>query len=137
MVQFQGRLELQRTYATQLLNQLTEEYETLKVEMQQVAQQYPGLDDEFSFLEEFELWIVDISGYASQIQSTGSIKQFDTAIDHLQQLQVSANPIFARFYFEASANYSKIQAYLQKLDYLRLLVLEYLQMQAMARPVSA
>ena len=137
MTQKLYRLQIQQDYAVQLLAEITEEYSVLKPEMQQISKQYPGSDDEFSFLEEFELWIASICGYAKQIQTTGRVKQFDSAINHLQTLQVFANPIFARFYFEAKQTFPKIHSYLQRLDYLRLLTLEYLQMQQLLQPVSA
>lgn len=136
MAQIQTRLETQQEYIIQLLNQLTAEYQTLKPEMKQIAQQYPGSDDEFAFLEEFELLIVSICGYAKQIQATGSVRQFDAAIAHLQQLQVFASTTMAQFYAEVRGQYPKVHTYLQMLDYLRLLTLEYLQMQQTMQPIS-
>jgi hypothetical protein len=105
--------------------------------MKQVAEQYPGSDDEFAFLEEFELLIVNICGYAKQIQVTGSVKQFDSVIAHLQQLQAFTNLTMSQFYAEARWKYPKVQIYLQMLDYLRLLMLEYLQMQKTMQPIPA
>ena len=35
-------------------------------------------------------------------------------------------PAIAQFYFETDGEYQQMKAYLQKLDYLRLLILEYL-----------
>lgn len=137
MVQVQTRLEIQQEYIIQILNQLTTEYQTLKPEMKQIAEQYPGSDDEFAFLEELELLIVSICGYAKQVQATASVKQLDSAIAHLQKLQVFANTMMARFYGESRWKYPKVQIYLQMLDYLRLLTLEYLQMQQTIQPISA
>ncbi|EKV00536.1 hypothetical protein Lepto7375DRAFT_2656 [Leptolyngbya sp. PCC 7375] len=137
MTQTQDRLNTYRDYTVQLLTQLSETYPTLKPEMTQISEQYPGTDDDFSFLEELELWLVNICGYAEQVQQTGQVKQFDSAITHLQQLQIFANPMFVRFYGEAKHTYPKLQNYLQTLDYLRLLTLEYLQMQQQLQLVSA
>ncbi len=137
MAQIQNRLEAKQEYIIQLLNQLTAEYQTLKPEMKPIAEQYPGSNDEFVFSEEFELLIVSICGYAKQIQVTGSVKQLDSTIAHLQQLQVFASNMIAQFYAEARWQYLKVQAYLQGLDYLRLLMLEYLQMQQTMQPISA
>ena len=137
MAQVQTRLEIQQEYIIQILNQLTAEYQILKPEMKLLAEQYPGSDDEFAFLEEFELLIVSICGYAKQVQATASVKRLDSAIAHLQQLQVFANTTMARFYAESRWKYPKVQIYLQMLDYLRLLTLEYLQMQQTIQPISA
>jgi hypothetical protein len=137
MTQVQDGLKIQGEYVTQLLARVTAEYAALTPELTQIAKQYPGSDDEFSFLEEFELWISNICGYAQQIQAAGGVRQGDAAIAHLQQLQFSANPIFVRFYADGRERYTKVGAYLQSLDYLRLLALEYLQMQRSSQPVSA
>jgi hypothetical protein len=137
MAQVQDKLKAQREYTIQLLNQLTAEYQTLKSEIKQIAGQYPGSDEEYAFLEEFELLIVSICGYAKQIQATETVQHLDSAIAHLQQLQVFANLTIAQFYAETKGQYPKVQAYLQLLDYLRLLTLEYLQIQQTRQPISA
>ncbi|MGA7934527.1 MAG: hypothetical protein WCA35_13345 [Kovacikia sp.] len=137
MAQNQDQLKGQREYIIQLLQQLTAEYRMLESEMKQIAKQYPGSDEKFAFLEEFELLIVSISGYAKQIQAIGSVKHIDSAIAHLHQLQVFANGTIAQFYAEARWHYPKMQSYLQMLDYLRLLMLEYLQIQRTMQLISA
>jgi exonuclease VII large subunit len=137
MLQVQDRLKIQRESITQLLNQLTDEYPTLKSELKQISEQDSGSDDEYTFLEEFELLIVSVSGYAKQIQATGSVKQLDSTVAHLQQLQVFANAAIAQFYTGARRQYPEVQSYLQLLNYLRLLMLEYLQMQQTIQPISA
>jgi len=129
-------LTIQKESIIQLLNQLTTEYPTLKVDLKKIAEQDPGMDDQFSFLEEFELLIVNICGYAKQVQASASVKQVDSAIAHLQQLQVFANTTIAEFYLTARGKYPQVQNYLQLLDYLRLLTLEYLQMQQTMQPIS-
>ena len=64
MAQAQDKLMAQREYTIQLLNQLTTDYQALKPEMKQISEQYPGSDEEFAFVEEFESLIVEICGYA-------------------------------------------------------------------------
>lgn len=133
----QGNLRHQRQYIAQLLDRLTDDYLALKPEIEKIAAQYPGSEDEFAFVEEFELLITSICGYAKQIQATGAVKQFDAAVAHLHALQVFAGDAMAQFYAEARLQYPKLHAYLQSLDYLRLIVLEYLQMQQTMQPISA
>ena len=133
----QDHLNTYRDYTIQLLTQLSETYPSLQSEMAQISDQYPGTDEDFSFLEELELWLVNICGYAEQVQKNGQIKQSATAINHPKQLRIFASPIFVRFHAEAQDTYPKLQNYLQTLDYLRLLTLEYLQMQQQLQPLSA
>ncbi|MCU0565708.1 MAG: hypothetical protein MUF49_03830 [Oculatellaceae cyanobacterium Prado106] len=68
MMQIQDQLTVQQEYVAQLLHELTVEYKNLKSEQQQIAHQYPqSNNEEFKILEEIELWINNICGYASQI----------------------------------------------------------------------
>jgi hypothetical protein len=57
------------------------------------------------------------------------------AIAHLQTLRLFSIPAIAQFYFETDQHYPKLKEYVRRLDYLRLLVLEYLQ--AHTQPESA
>jgi hypothetical protein len=136
MAHNQVGLEAQREHITKLFQQLTAEYPTLKSEIKQINGLYPGSDDEFSFLEDLELLVVDISGYANQIKATGDVSKSDIAVSHLHQMQVFADGEIARFCEEAEQQYPAVNAYLQRLDYLRLLIAEYLQMQRTIQPVA-
>ncbi|MEB3180554.1 MAG: hypothetical protein VKL59_16215 [Nostocaceae cyanobacterium] len=49
----------------------------------------------------------------------GSVRQPDLAIAHLHQLQVLTSGAIAQFYRESRQHYPKVQADLQRLDYLR------------------
>lgn len=55
----------------------------------------------------------------------GTIR-IEEAIAHIQTLQVFAIPAISHFYRTEGDRYPKIKSYLQLLDYLRLLILEYL-----------
>lgn len=137
MVEYQEQLKVQEAYVKQLLMQVTADYKGLKSELKQVAEQYPGSDDEFSFVEELDLWISNISGYAEQVQSTGSIRQLDAVVIHLKQLQLSRYLVFMRFYADNKEQYPRVKSYLQSMDYLRLLTLEHSQILRTVQPISA
>ncbi|MBN3909541.1 MAG: hypothetical protein HWQ35_24295 [Nostoc sp. NMS1] len=122
--------ELVKINISQLLVQLTNIYQNTRGERQEISIQFPPEDEEFSLLEELELLTVNIRGYASQIQSTGKIVNQDQAIEQLQAMQVLNIPQIAGFYFGSTDNYEQIKSYIRTLDYLRLLVLEYLQFQS-------
>jgi hypothetical protein len=136
MMQVQDKLTVQRSHTTQLLNQLTADYQNTKAERKQIAEYYPGSDQAFSLLEELELLTVDICGYAAQVQTTRS-QDWQQTIVQLQTLRVFDRPVIAQFYSETSSRYPQIQAYIRTLDYLRLLVLEYGQMQQDNMLISA
>jgi hypothetical protein len=138
MVKVQDKLAVQRDYIVQLLGQLTVEYQNTKAERRDIAEGYLSSEEEFTFPEELELLTVSIRGYASQIQETETVKNCELAIAHLQQLRLVERPVIAQFYHgENRPRYPQIQSYLWRLDYLRLLMLEYLQMQQSVQPLSA
>ncbi len=137
MVQVQDKLALQRDYIVQLLGQLTVDYQNTKAERQDIAGGYLSFEEEFTLFEELDLLTVSIRDYANQIRETETVKNCELAIAHLQQIWVLDRPVIAQLYEEERSPYPQIQSYLWRLDYLRLLVLEYLQMQQSVQPFSA
>ncbi len=111
---------------THCLDRLTQLYQETKAERTQAAAD-PAPEAGFSILEELEMLTVSISGYATQIQTTGKVKNTEKAIGDLRQFNVFENSVVSQFYQQAGNDYPKLQAYIQLLDYLRLLSLEYLQ----------
>ncbi|WP_334793592.1 hypothetical protein [Nostoc sp.] len=122
--------ELIKKNISQLLVQLTNTYQNARGERQEISIQFPPEDEDFSLLEELELLTVNLRGYASQIQSTGQIVNQAQAIEQLQGMRVLNVPHIASFYFGSNGNYEQIKSYIRTLDYLRLLLLEYLQFQS-------
>ncbi len=118
--------EITLNYIYHLLQQLNIDYKNTRGERKKLASLSPNSDEEFTVLEEIELLTVDIRGYASQIQAEGRIENEQQAIEHLQTMQVFDVPAIAQFYFATDGDYEQIKAYIRMLDYLRLLILEYL-----------
>ena len=118
--------EITRNYIINILEKLTLDYQNTKGERKEIASLFPT-NDEFTLLEEIELLTVNIRGYASQIQARGWIENQQQAIERLQTMRVFDIPALAQFYFATNnRDYDQIKAYIQTLDYLRLLILEYL-----------
>ena len=122
--------ELVKINISQLLVQLTNIYQNTRGERQEISIQFPPENEDFSLLEELELLTVNLRGYASQIQSTGQIVNQGEAIEQLQAMRVFNVPQIASFYFGSNGDYEQIKSYIRTLDYLRLLLLEYLQFQS-------
>jgi hypothetical protein len=129
MTQVQNKLVIQQDIIVQLLAQLTVDYQNTKSERQEIAQNYLGSEEEFSFLEELELVTVSIRGYSSQIDTSEGVEHREEAIADLHQLRVFDRFAIAQFYDEMRSGYLQMRSYIRMLDYLRLLVLEYLQME--------
>ena len=119
--------EITRNYINHLLKQLTVDYQNTKQERKEIASLSPTSDEDFTVLEEIDLLTTDIRGYASQIQSRGWIENEQEAIERLQTMRVFDVPAIAQFYFTTDAEYMQMKAYIRMLDYLRLLILEYLR----------
>ncbi len=120
-------MELSKRNIVQLLAQLINAYQNTHSERKEITTQYPPENEEFSLLEEIELLTVNLRGYASQLQATGQIASRARAIEQLQAMRVLNVPTVARFYFSSNGKYEQMKNYIRMLDYLRLLLLEYLQ----------
>jgi hypothetical protein len=119
--------EITKNHITNLLNKLTLAYQSAKEERQEIVNQFPPKEEEFSLLEEIELLTVSIRGYACQIQAQGRIENETKAIEQLQGMRIFKIPVIAQFYFSNKGKYEQMKDYIRMLDYLRLLMLEYLQ----------
>ena len=127
MAQVQNKLASQQNIIVQTLAQLTLDYQKTKSESQQII--HLCTEEEFSFLEELELVTVSIRGYASQIESSAGVENREQAIADLHRLRVFDRSAIAQFYAETRSGYLQMRSYIRMLDYLRLLMLEYLQME--------
>jgi len=125
MTQVQNKLTVHQDYINQLLEQLTISYQNTKLERQKINQQ-PSPEQDFTPLEELELLTVNIRGYASQIAATGTVKSNIQTISELQQLSVFNNRTIVQLYDQARLYYPHLRSYISLLDYLRLLVLEWI-----------
>lgn len=119
--------EVRINYINHLLKQLTVDYQNTKQERKEIASLSPAAEEEFTILEEIELLTSDIRGYASQIQLRGWIENEQEAIERLQTMRVFDVPAIAQFYFTTNGDYLHMKTYIRMLDYLRLLILEYLR----------
>ncbi len=119
--------EITRNYINHLLKQLTVDYQNTKQERKEIASLSPASEEEFTILEEIELLTSDIRGYASQIQARGWVENEQEAIERLETMRVFDVRAIAQFYFTTDGDYQHMKAYIRMLDYLRLLILEYLR----------
>lgn len=114
-------------YIVHVLGQLNVDYQNTQAERKQIAVLFPAAETEFTVLEELELLTRDIRGYASQIQSRGRVDNEREAMEKLQNMRIFETPTIAEFYFANNGEYRQLKAYTRMLDYLRLLIVEYLR----------
>lgn len=120
--------EILKNYIAHLLSGLTVDYQNTKPERKEIATLFRANEEEFSIDEEIELLTSDLRGYACQIQGSGRIEKEQLAIAQLLTMGVFDIPVLANFYWKTEGEYPLLKGYLQKLDYLRLLILEYLSL---------
>ena len=116
---------IEKKYLINFLDQLNQLYRQTKSERNQLALIAKN-DQEFTVLEEIELLTVELRGYASQIQARGGVENLEEAINRLQMMHIFEIPVIANLYFD-NEEYDLIKSYIRMLDYLRLLILDYLQ----------
>ncbi|MBS3026700.1 MAG: hypothetical protein HCA25_06275 [Dolichospermum sp. DET50] len=119
--------EVTKKNISQLLSQLTNTYQNTRSERKEIATQFFPENEEFSLLEEIELLTVNLRGYASQIAANSQIINKDQVISQLQGMRVFSVSQIGEFYFNNNGKYEQMKSYIRMLDYLRLLLLEYLQ----------
>jgi hypothetical protein len=113
-----------------LLTQLTQDYQQiLQQDTNSLLENFPTNNHEFSILEEIDLLTTDLRGYASQIKINQQIKNPDEALTKLRNLRILANPSLAELYFIKNKQFLLIYQYLQKLDYFKLLIIDWLMLQ--------
>ncbi|MGK7902692.1 MAG: hypothetical protein AB4352_15020 [Hormoscilla sp.] len=119
--------ELISNHIIHLFDQLTIDYQNSKSERQKLAATETD-SEEFTILEEIELLTVDIRGYASQVKNYGQImKNEESAVTKLQSLAFINIPSLVQWYLDPHQDYPLLKLYLKMLDYLRLMILEFIK----------
>lgn len=120
-------LEQSAKKITDLLSQLTQEYQQLlKQDQNLLLATFPPNEQTLSILEEIDLITTDLRGYASQMAINQTIQSPEQALKNLRSLQILENPSLAELYFTQNEKFPLTYQYLQKLDYLKLLLIDWL-----------
>ncbi len=110
-----------------LLDQLNHDYHQIQQsESQSLVEVFPLNEQEFSIMEEIDLMTTDLCGYASQVKISDHIQNPEQAIKYLRQTLILSNPLIADLYFSQGGKFPLIHQYLQKLDYLKFLLIDAL-----------
>lgn len=110
-----------------LLDQLTHDYHQIQQdEAKALMEAFPFHEQEFSIMEEIDLITTDLRGYANQIKITNQIQNPDQALKYLRQTLILNNPLIADLYFFQREKFPLTHQYLQKLDYLKFLLIDTL-----------
>ena len=111
---------------SQLADDLLIRYRDMEDERSQLHQWEWENDFDFTILGLIELCDSDVGGYASQIATKGSVINPKGALKVLSEIALFNDPDFVAWYFSAENSYPKVRMYTNLLDYLRMLVMDYL-----------
>ncbi|MGB0387544.1 MAG: hypothetical protein ACPGWR_22220 [Ardenticatenaceae bacterium] len=116
---------------SQLADDLLIRYQDMQDERSQLHQWEWENDFDFTILGLIELCDSDVGGYASQIATKGSVINPKGALKVLSEIGLFNDPDFVAWYFSADKvritenSYPKVKMYANLLDYLRMLVMDY------------
>ena len=112
-------------YIEKILNQLLKDYQSTKLERERIALWEEN--QEFSVLGTIEVLTDDIRGYSFQIINNNSIAKSQEILNELNKLKIFEIPEFIEWYFTPEFDYPQMKHYAETLNYLRLLIIEYLR----------
>jgi hypothetical protein len=114
-----------KAYIEQILNQLLIDYQNTQLEREKIAlwEENQG----FSILGIIEVLTDDIRGYAFQVITNNYSANAQEIFDKLNKLKIFEIPEFTQWYFSPEFDYPQIKNYVEKLNYLRLLIIEYIE----------
>lgn len=121
---------LERQRFSQLKNRLLDQEVEIKDERHLLWLTEKESNQEYTIWDRLEIMSSDILGYLSQLNKRGMIQQpAENIIKHLHNMSLFETDYLALWYIESAKNYPKIKQYLEMLDYARLLILEYLDLE--------
>lgn len=82
-------------------------------------------DREFSVLGIIELYTADVSGYGHQVVERGALTDPGRGVPHLRRMRFLRHPEFAEWYLAQGGSHPRLRAYVEMIDYLRLLILDH------------
>jgi hypothetical protein len=113
-----------KDYIIGVLNQLLIDYKNTREERRKLMDWEDSKD--FSILGEIEMFTTDIRGYASQLTANAGLENPPEVVAKLKQIQILYSSNFREWYFSSENEYPQLKHYIEKLNYLRLLLIEYI-----------
>jgi hypothetical protein len=115
-----------KNYIGKVLKHLLCEYKNTREERRQISQWEESKS--FSILGEIEIFTTDIEGCASQVITNDELENYQDIIKKLTKINIFDISYFADWYFSEESQFPQIKLYIEKLNYLRLLIIEYISL---------
>ncbi len=84
-------------------------------------------DVQSSFLSKLTIYEADLDSYARQAANRGKIRNSKELLQYLKANSLLVNPVAAKWFDESGTTCSNLKSYVEKLDYLRLLLIEFIE----------
>ena len=117
---------VERKRIMQLAEQVSRQYQEMADERGEIHEWEWENDFDFTILGLIELYSSYVGGYASQIARRGTVRNPTEAIQYLQEKRFFDESYLVNWYFAPDNPYFKVKEYIEDVDYLRLLVIQYL-----------
>ncbi|NET55776.1 MAG: hypothetical protein F6K47_06300 [Symploca sp. SIO2E6] len=114
-----------KTYIEQVLNQLLLDYQNTQLEREKIA--LWEANQGFSILGIIEFLTDELRGYAFQVITNNWTVKANNIIEELERLKILEIPEIEDWYFTSELDYPQMKHYIETLNYLRLLIIEYLR----------
>ena len=113
-----------KEYIDRIAKQLLTDYQHTKEERHKIALWEES--QEFTILGVIEMFTTDIRGYVAQVIASDNLENPQEVMEKLHKLKIFDVPYFTEWYFSNESDYPQIKRYVETLNYLRLLVIEYI-----------
>ena len=117
---------IKRKRIINLSGQVLVEYQQMGEEIAQLDEWEWENDFDFTILGLMEVFSSHVGGYASQIAKRGTVGEPEHAVKFLENKYLFDQPYFVDWYFSPDNHYVKIKEYINQLDHLRLMLIEYI-----------
>ena len=110
-----------------MAEQVIAEYKDSALERAEIDEWEWENDFDFTILGLMEVYSSYVGGYASQIATEGKVLEPRNAIKLLEKKRLFDESYFVDWSFSGGQKYVKVKKYANNLDYLRMLVIDYIQ----------
>jgi hypothetical protein len=113
-----------KNYIGKVLKHLLSDYKNTREERRVIGMWEESKD--FSILGEIEIFTTDIEGCASQVMVNDELENSQDIIKKLTKTNIFDISYFADWYFSEESQFPQVKLYIERLNYLRLLIIEYI-----------
>jgi hypothetical protein len=115
-----------KNYISKVLKHLLSDYKNTREERRIIGLWEESKD--FSILGEIEIFTTDIEGCASQVIANDDLENSQDIIKKLTKINIFDISYFADWYFSEESQFPHLKLHVEKLNYLRLLIIEYISL---------